>query len=139
MTETRTRPNGADAPVSELVSDVARDLSTLVRKEMDLAKAETKQEVAKAAQAGGAFAGAGLAVWLTVIFLSLAAMFGLGAWLALGWAALIVAGAWGLLAAVLALIGRSRMKTVNPVPVQTIETVKEDVRWLRERNGKRNG
>lgn len=120
--------------VGQLVSDVAHDLSSLVRKEIELAKAETKQEVAKAAQAGGAFGVAALAGWLTLIFLSLAAMFGIGAWLALGWAALIVAGAWGLLGAVLALFGQSRIRRIHPVPVQTIETVKEDVRWLRKRS-----
>jgi fatty acid desaturase len=132
---THTKPAGRTVPVGELVTDVARDLSTLLRKEIELVKVETRQEIATAAKAGGAFGGAGIAGWLTVIFLSLAAMFGLGAFLALGWAALIVAAVWGVLAAVLALVGRRTLKSFRPIPVHTIETVKEDVRWLRKRNG----
>lgn len=121
-------------PVAELVSNVARDVSTLVRQELELAKAETRQEIAKAGQAGGAFGGAALAAWLTVTFVSLAAMFGLGTVMALGWAALIVAGCWAIAAVVLGLAGRARVRKIRPVPVQTVQTVKEDVQWLRNRN-----
>lgn len=134
MAEPHAR-TGPDQPLGELVRDLARDVSTLVRQEIDLAKAETRQEVAKLGQAGGAFGVAGLAGWLSIIFVSLAAMFGLGALIPIGWAALIVAAIWGILAAVLALLGRSRVKSLHPMPDKTIETVKEDVRWLRNRNG----
>jgi len=120
-------------PVAELVGDVARDVSTLVRQELELAKAETRQEIAKAGRAGGVLGGAALAGWLTLIFASLAAMFGLGAVMELGWAALIVAACWGIAAAVLGLLGRARIRTVHPVPNQTVQTVKEDVQWLRNR------
>jgi hypothetical protein len=135
MAEPNTRPGGTSPPVAELVGDVARDVSTLVRQELALAKAETKEEVAKAGQAGGALGGAALAGWLAVVFTSLAAMFALGAVMALGWAALIVGVLWAAAGAALALVGRARMRSIRPVPAQTIETVKEDVRWLRNRNG----
>jgi hypothetical protein len=118
--------------VAELVGDVARDVSTLVRQELELAKAETRQELAKAGKAGGAFGGAALAGWLMIVFASLAAMFGLGAVMPLGWAALIVAGCWGIAATILALTGRARIKTFHAVPTQTLRTVKEDVRWLQQ-------
>jgi len=135
MAEPKTRPDGSTVPVAELVGDVALDVSTLVRQELELAKVETRAEIAKAGQAGGAFGGAALAGWLAVVFASLAAMFALGAAVPLGWAALIVAAVWAVAAGVLALVGRARMRSLHPAPTQTIETVKEDVRWLRKRNG----
>jgi Putative Actinobacterial Holin-X, holin superfamily III len=135
MGEQTTRPLGADLPVATLLNEMARDLSTLVRQEIELAKVETKQEVAKAGQAGGALGVAGLAGWLFVIFVSLAAMFGIGALIPLGWAALIVAGVWAIIGGACAAFGIRRLRSVRPVPTQTIQTVKEDVRWIRNRNG----
>ena len=138
MTGPQTAPDHrdvGDVPVGSLVREVAADLSTLMRQEFELAKAETKREVAKAGKAGGMFGGAGLAGWMTVLFASLAVMFALGAVMPLGWAALIVAVLWGVATAVLFAVGRSRMRTVDMVPEKTVESVKEDVRWLQNRNG----
>jgi hypothetical protein len=125
----------SDASVGELVKDVAENLTTLVRQEIELAKIETKAEVAKASKAGGAFGGAGLAGWIAIVFLSLAAMFGLGAAMPLGWAALIVGVVWAVVGGALAMYGRTKIRQVNPVPERTVETVKEDVRWVQNRNG----
>ncbi|GAA0277004.1 phage holin family protein [Cryptosporangium japonicum] len=123
-----------NASVGELVKNVANDLTTLVRQEIALAKAETKEEVTKAGKAGGAFGGAGLAGWLALLFISLAVMYGLGEVIPVGWAALIVGVLWAIGAAALAAYGRSKVKEVNPVPKRTVETVKEDVRWVQNRN-----
>jgi len=123
-----------EVPVGQLMSQVAEDLSSLVRAELALAKVETKEELTKAGKAGGALGGAALAGWLTALFLSLALMYALGAVMPLGWAALIVAALWGIAAAVLYATGRKRMQQVKPVPERTVETVKEDVQWLQNRN-----
>jgi hypothetical protein len=123
-----------EVPVGQLMSQVAEDLSRLVRAELALAKVETKDELTKAGKAGGALGGAALAGWLTALFLSLALMYALGAVMPLGWAALIVAALWGIAAAVLYVTGRKRIQQVNPVPERTVETVKEDVQWLQNRN-----
>jgi hypothetical protein len=69
------------------------------------------------------------------LFISLAAMFALDAAMPTGWAALIIAVAWGIAAALLYSIGRQRMKDVSPVPQQTVETLKEDAQWLRNPTG----
>jgi hypothetical protein len=134
MTAPNSRPDVGDVPVGSLVRDVAEDLSKLLRQELELAKTETKQEVIKAGKAGGAFGGAGLAGWLAVLFLSLAVMFALDAVMPIGWAALIVAVIWGVAGAVLFVTGRNRMRAVSLVPDKTVETVKEDVRWLQNRS-----
>ena len=132
--ETATTPVPRDASPGELASEVAKDLSTLVRQEIALAKAELQQEAKTAGVAAGAFGGAGFAGYFVLVFLSLALMWGLDAWMPLGWAAVIVAAIWAVIAAVLAVVGRSRMKRFNPKPERTIENVKEDVQWVKTRN-----
>jgi hypothetical protein len=121
--------------MGSLVREIAEDLSTLLRQELELAKVETKQEVGKVGRAGAVYGGAGLAGWATVLFASLAVMFALAALMPLGWAAFILAVIWGATAAVLFVAGRNRMRAVNFMPEKTVETVKEDVRWLQNRNG----
>jgi nitrate/nitrite transporter NarK len=124
----------ADASPGQLAAEVAKDVSTLVRQEVALAKAELSREAKKAGTAAGAFGGAGFAGYFVLVFLSLALMYALDSVMPTGWAALIVAGVWAVIAAVLAVVGRSKLKNFNPKPERTIETVKEDVQWAKTRN-----
>jgi hypothetical protein len=113
-----------NASLGELLGDVTRDLSTLMRQEVELAKAELKQSATKAGKGGGMLAGAGVAGHFVLVFLSLALMFALGALMPLGWAAVIVAVIWGIIAAILASIGRKELKQIQGMP-QTSETLSE--------------
>ena len=113
-----------NASLGELLGDVTRDLSTLMRQEVELAKAELKQSATKAGKGSGMLAGAGVAGHFVLVFLSLGLMFALGALMPLGWAAVIVAVIWGIIAAVLASIGRKELKQVKGLP-QTGETLSE--------------
>ena len=113
-----------NASLGELLGDVTRDLSTLMRQEVELAKAELKQSATKAGKGSGMLAGAGVAGHFVLLFLSLGLMFALGALMPLGWAALIVAVVWGIIAAVLASIGLKELKQVKGLP-QTGETLSE--------------
>jgi hypothetical protein len=113
-----------NASLGELLGEVTRDLSTLMRQEVELAKAELKQSATKAGKGGGMLAGAGVAGHFVLLFLSLALMFALGALMPLGWAAVIVAVIWAIIAAVLASIGRKNLKQIQGMP-QTGETLSE--------------
>jgi len=113
-----------NASIGELLGDVTRDLSTLMRQEVELAKAELKQSTSRAGKGAGMLAGAGVGGHFVLVFLSLALMFALGAVMALGWAALIVAVLWAIIAAVLASIGRKELKQIKGLP-QTGETLAE--------------
>jgi hypothetical protein len=113
-----------NASLGELLGDVTRDLSTLMRQEVELAKAELKQSATKAGKGSGMLAGAGVAGHFVLVFLSLGLMFALGALMPLGWAAVIVAVIWGIIAAVLASIGRKELKQIKGMP-QTGETLSE--------------
>ena len=83
------------ASIGELVADVSQGLSTLLRQEIALARAEAKQSVNQAAKAGGKFGGAALAGWMALLFLSIAVWEWLSSALdSRGWAAVIVMAVW---------------------------------------------
>jgi Putative Actinobacterial Holin-X, holin superfamily III len=120
-----TSPDVSNASVGELVGHVAQDLSTLMRQELELAKAEVKQEITKTGKAAGMFGAAGFAGYMVLLFASIAAWWGLATVMNKGWAALIVTGIWAVIGALAFVVGRRQIKEVNPKPEQTIETVKE--------------
>ena len=111
--------------VAELFGEVTQDLSTLMRQELELAKAEVKQEAVKTGKAAGMLGGAGFAGYMTLLFASIALWWGLANVMDQGWAALIVAVLWALIGAVLFMVGRRRLQQVHPTPERTAETVKE--------------
>ena len=118
--------------VGELVGKVTTDLSTLMRQEFALAKAELTEEAKKAGKGAGALGAAGYLGYLASIFASLTLMFLLDLFLPIWAAALIVTALYGLIAFVLFSKGKKQMKTVDPTPRQTVETLKEDVQWAKD-------
>lgn len=136
MTQVNPDRSADDAQsLGEIIGDISDDLSRLFRQEIELAKAEVRQEAAKAGKAAGMLGGAGVAGYMVALLVTLAVMFGLGNVMDLGWAALIVAAVWAIVGAVLYVSGRRRLRTVSPVPRQTAETLKEDARWLKNPTG----
>ena len=123
-----------DRSVGDLLSEVTGDLSKLMRQEVALAKVELKEEATKAGKAGGLLGGAGAVGYLVLVFVSLALMFALDEVMPMGWAALLTAVILGVIAAILFVVGRKKLKQVNPKPEQTVETLKEDVQWAKNRN-----
>ncbi|MEU0530261.1 phage holin family protein [Amycolatopsis tolypomycina] len=115
----------ADTSVGELMSNVMHDLSTLVRQEVALAKAEVKTEAGKAAKGAGMLGGAGFAGYMVLLFLSFALWQGLANVMDSGWAALIVAVVWAIAGAVLYATGRREVRRINPKPERTVETLQQ--------------
>lgn len=129
-----TTPHSAksgDPSIGDLLSEISTDLSQLVRDEIELAKAEIKQESTKAGKAVGMLGGAGYAGHLVLLLGSLTLIFALANVMNIAWAALIVTVVWAVVAAVLYTTGRKRLRTVNLKPEQTVETLKEDAQWAR--------
>jgi uncharacterized membrane protein YqjE len=133
VTETTPAASGGqDArSIGDIVGDIATDLSSMVRSELELAKTEAKAEVAKAGKGAGMFGGAALAGYFALLFLSLFVMYLLAEAMDVQWAALIVFGVWLAVAAVLAVLGRSQMKAVNPTLERTQKTLKETPQSLK--------
>jgi Na+/melibiose symporter-like transporter len=122
-----------DRSVGQLLGDVTRELQALVRKELELARAETREELQRAGAAGKRFGVAGLAGYLAVVMLSFAAAWALTALMPTGWAFFAVGVVLAAVAAAMALQGRRRLREFHPVPQETAETLKEDVQWLKSR------
>ncbi|GAB3594432.1 phage holin family protein [Angustibacter peucedani] len=117
--------------LGQLVADASHDLSTILRSEVALAKAELKADVQAAAIGAAMFAVAGVVAFLALILLLIAAAYGLVAaglspWLAF----LVVAGVLLLVTVVLALVGKSRLSKAGP-PERTIRTSRETVATLK--------
>jgi uncharacterized membrane protein YqjE len=123
-----------DRPVGELLKELSSQTTTLVRQELELAKAEMAEKGKQAGLGAGMFGGAGLfavfalAALTTCVIAALAT--GMDVWLA----ALIVAAVYAGVAAVLGLVGRQKTReAIPPAPEQAIESTKEDVQWAKSR------
>lgn len=118
----------------ELVRELSEQTTTLVRKEIELAKAELSQKGKVAGEGAGMFGGAAVLGLLALGTLTTMILALLDKAMDLWVAALIVTLVYGAIAAVLALSGRDRVKKgMPPAPEQTVETVKEDVQWAKSR------
>ena len=131
MTATTPHDGSAEQTLGALFATASRDLSTLVRSEIELAKAEIRVDVKNGATGGAMFGAAAFLGVLAVILLSIAAAYGLVALgLHPGWAFLIVAGGYLLLAAILGLVGKKVISKVGP-PERTIRTSKDTASFLK--------
>ena len=119
------RPAVEGTSVGQLIGEVTKDLSTLMRQELDLAKAELTVEAKKAGQGAGMFGAAGFAGYMVLLFLSLALMWGLSNVIDTGWAGLIVAAVWAVIGAVAFVLGRKKFRQVNPKPERTVDTLQQ--------------
>jgi uncharacterized membrane protein YqjE len=116
----------------ELVKQLSEQTTTLVRKEIDLAKAELSQKGKVAGEGAGMFGGAAVVALLAAGTLTVVILALLDKAMDLWVAALIVTVVYGAIAAVLAMTGKKRLKQgMPPAPEQTVETVKEDVQWAK--------
>jgi MFS family permease len=122
----------ADQPVAALLNDLSEQTSTLVRRELELARLEMTEKGKRAGIGAGMFGGAGalgvyaLGAVIAAAILALATV--ITAWLA----ALAIAVVCGALAGALALIGKRKVSQASPpVPEQATASVKEDVRWTK--------
>ncbi|HEV7813060.1 MAG TPA: phage holin family protein [Leifsonia sp.] len=130
---TPSEQKAASTSLGDLLAEVSRDISTLMRQEVELAKAELRDTASRAGKGAGLMGGAGYAGLMAVFFLSVALWWALGYLIGNAWSAVIVAVIWGVVALVLFLIGRKNIKSIKGAP-QTVDTIKEIPDTLK-RNG----
>ncbi len=121
-----------ERPIGDLLKQLSQETTTLVRQEIELAKAEFSAKGKKAGAGAGMLGAAGvtglMALGSLTAFLILLLDGALANWLA----ALVVTAVWAAIAGVLALRGRDKVKQAGPpMPEQTVETVREDVQWAK--------
>lgn len=115
-------PAHEERSIGELMGDVSRDLTLLLRQEVDLAKAELKESTTRIGKGSGLLAGAGVAGFLTLLFVSISLWWGLGLLMGNAWSGLVVAVIWAVVAAALVSVGRGELARVRGLPT-TAETV----------------
>jgi uncharacterized membrane protein YqjE len=129
--------NGADLhdrPIGDLLKQLSEQTTTLVRQELELAKAEVSEKGKKAGQGAGMFGGAGVSALMGLGAISAAAITLLDNAMSTQLAALIVGVVWFAIAGVLALQGKNKVQeAAPPVPEQATESMKEDVQWAKTR------
>jgi len=126
-----------DAPsLGERLGDVTRDLSTLMRQEVALAKAEISQSASNAGKGIGMLVGAALAGFFLLLFLSNALWMAIADGLGYGWGALIVGLIWGIVALILVTVGRKELKRVRGVPdtADTLGKIPNALKGQEEKN-----
>jgi uncharacterized membrane protein YqjE len=128
-----TRPELRERSVSELMQLLTTQVTTLARKEVELAKVELAAKGKAAGIGGGMFGAAGLLAVLALGALTAAAILGLATVIDHAWIAAVIVGvAYLAVAGILALAGRGRFQKAAPMaPEQTTESVKEDVAWIK--------
>jgi uncharacterized membrane protein YqjE len=123
-----------DQSIGELVKELATETSTLVRQELDLAKAEMTERGRQASKGAAMFGAAAAAGLLAAGALTACLIAALDLVMATWLAALIVAVVYGAVAGALAMTGRKQIREATPpVPEQAIDSVKEDVQWAKTR------
>nr|WP_299037993.1 phage holin family protein [uncultured Pseudokineococcus sp.] len=130
-------PAGDDhRSLGELLSAVTTDISTLMRQEVALAKAEAKESAAHAGKGAGMLAGAGVAGHFVLLFLSIALWWGLGNAIGYAWSGLVVAILWAVIAGVLAAVGRKELNKTKGLPQtqQSLQKIPNAVKGHEEAN-----
>jgi uncharacterized membrane protein YqjE len=123
-----------ERPVGDLLKELSTQTTTLVRQELELAKAEMAEKGKRAGLGAGMFGGAGLFGLFGFGALTACLVLALATFLASWLAALIVALVYGAVAGVLALRGRKQIRQATPpVPEQAVDSTKEDLEWVKAR------
>jgi uncharacterized membrane protein YqjE len=134
MPSEQTQEDLRDRPIGELLKELSNQTTTLVRQELELAKAEMTEKGKQAGLGAGMFGGAGLVGLLALGALTTCLIAALATGVDLWLAALIVALVYAAIAGVLALAGKRKAQEVTPpAPEQAIESTKEDIQWAKTR------
>jgi uncharacterized membrane protein YqjE len=127
---------GTDRPLTGLLTELAQETTTLVRKEVELAKAEVSEKVSQATTGAVSLVAGGLVAFAGLIFLLLAATYYLATMMEPWLAALIVGGVVTLIGVILVAMGKSRLNARNLQPTRTLATLQDDKRWAKDQLGR---
>ena len=119
-------------PLGELFGELAQETGTLVRKEVELVKTEMTAKLSTAAKEAALVGLGGAIAHLGGMALLAALILGLGTLIPMWLSALIVGAVVCCTGGALAMSGVRKLKNIDPVPRMTVQTLKEDKRWLSE-------
>lgn len=131
--ESQRRPEAFDRSIGDVVSDLFRDGSDLIREEIELAKTEMRENVSRIARDGIGIAVGGALAFVGLLALVAAAILGLAEVLPAWAAALIVGGVLALIGLVLVMANVRALREAGLAPKKTMETLREDARMVKEK------
>jgi uncharacterized membrane protein YqjE len=127
--DSRVRP---DRSLSEVFQEIVRDVQDIIRAEISLAKTEVREEASKAVSSLAWVVVGALSGMFAVVFVLWTAAYALGLLWPMWAATLVVAGVLTLSAIGLLIIGIRRLRELHPTPERTVQTIKENVAWVRQ-------
>ena len=134
MAEQNSHGDQRELPVGELLKELTNQTTTLVKQELELAKAEMAEKGKQAGLGAGMFGGAGIVGLLALGSLTACVIAALDTGMELWLAALIVTVVYAVIAGVLALVGKQKTQAATPpAPEQAIDSTKDDVQWAKSR------
>ena len=125
-----TQPMRPDRTLGELLGEMSSDVSTLFRKEIELAKVEAKEQGARLGKGAAMFATAGVAGWMAILFLSLGLAWLLDQAINTALAFALVGLVWAVAAFLLTTRAKKQVRDTKIFPTTT-ETIKEDLQWAK--------
>ena len=128
-----TRPKDPDKSLGELFGELSQEIGEVLKTQVELAKTEIHTEADKAKRVGSAFGAAAFTGYMAALLLSFALAWGLSEIVPEGVAFLIVGVLYAIAAWILFARGRERAKEVNLIPQDTMQSLKEDVQWARQK------
>jgi uncharacterized membrane protein YqjE len=121
-----------DRSLSEVFQDIVRNVKEIIRAEISLAKTEVREEASKAVSSLAWVVVGALSGIFAVVFILWTAAYALGHLWPMWAATLVVAGVLTLSAIGLLIIGIRRLRELHPTPERTVQTIKENVAWVRQ-------
>ena len=122
-----------NASLGRLFRDLADDISDLTRKEIELARTETMEKVANASKAVATMAAGGFIAYAGLLFLLAAAVLVIATWVPYWLSAVIVGGVAVIVGLIMLQGGRSALQNTNITPEKTVDTMKENAQWVKEK------
>ena len=122
-----------NASLGRLFRDLADDISDLTRKEIELARAETMEKISHASKAVISMAAGGFIAYAGLLFLLAAAVLVIATWVPYWLSAVIVGGVAVIVGLIMVQGGRSALQNTNITPEKTVDTMKENAQWVKEK------
>jgi predicted phage tail protein len=130
---TLTSTDANSASLSRLFRELADDISDLTRKEIELARTETMEKVSDASKAVITIAAGGFVAYAGLLFLLAAAVLAIATWVPYWLSAVIVGGGAVIVGLIMLQGGRSALQNTNITPEKTVDTIKENAQWVKEK------
>ena len=126
-------PAAGNRTLSDVLQDIVRNVQDIVRSEVRLAKTEFREEAVKAKDSALLLAVGAVSGVFAAMFLLLTIVYALALVIPSWAAALLVGAVLAIVTSVVLTVGVKRFRQIHPTPEHTVESIKENVAWAKQR------